>query len=303
MEVIKLAVLGATGFLGINLVKRLKEEGYDFIALIRRTSNTRLLDELNISYDYCNFNNVSDIKSKLDNISIIIHLAAITPNKKEPNLKDANITFTKNIISSINKTKIKKIIYISSANVLDNIQDDYELSKKECEKLVIESSLNYVILRPSLIYGQYDDKNLTTILQIIKNFPIIPIGGNGKYKIQPVYVEDVVSAIIFSLNQKISNKTYVVAGPEPIEFNKVIDIISSVLNKRRLKLHIPISITYILLKFYNFFSSKTLPIKSKKVIESKKYDISATKIDLNYNPISFHEGIKIWVQKEKKLLY
>ena len=104
------------------------------------------------------------------------------------------------------------------------------------------SGLNHTILRPSLIYGPNDIKNIGQLIKMARKLPFMPIAGNGKNKIQPIYIDDVTNVIISILKnpEKFYNKTYNLAGPDILEFNELLDLILKTLSLKKKKVHIPL---------------------------------------------------------------
>ena len=102
-----------------------------------------------------------------------------------------------------------------------------------------------------MIYGKEDKNSLGLLFKLIKKCPLVPVISNGNQKLQPVYVGDVVKAIITCLNIKQKNKTYLIAGPEEIDFNQIINITSKILSKKRIKLHIPLFL-FLLASLFRF---------------------------------------------------
>jgi nucleoside-diphosphate-sugar epimerase len=136
-----------------------------------------------------------------------------------------NVVGTKNIVEACRKNNAK-LIHVSTVNAIAGIKNAYGRTKELAEEIVVESEIDYVILRCTLIYG----KGSPDMEKIIKSvsMPIVPMIGSGKNKLQPVYVEDVVDAILKSAkthgskasgvaeNRRFScknGKIYNIAGP------------------------------------------------------------------------------------------
>ena len=132
------------------------------------------------------------------------------------------------------------------------------------------------------------------LFDIIKKYNFAPVIGNGNYKLQPVYVGDVVKVIIKCLEPRIKNKVYFVAGPEALTFNEIIDNASKILTRNPIKVHFPLAFIKVLLKPYELIA-RNPSLTYKKILmvtENKTCDISKTKRDLKFKPISFEEGLK-----------
>ncbi len=286
----RVLITGATGFIGHELVKKIKDT--QEIACIVRKENQFLKDN-KIKTIVCNLNNIDELLKKTKNFEVVIHLAGIVNTHSKKEFYNKNVELTKNLLNVCKKNKIKKFIFISTAVVASEVQGNYSKSKIEAENLVKQSGVDYVILRPSLVYGKEDKKNLSGIIKIIKKYPVFPLIG-GSSKLQPIHVDDVVDIIIQSIkNKKANNKTYFVAGPEEIIFKRVIKILSAKLNKKVLMVPIPPFIPIFLVKVYEKLSKNPAIVNEQmaRLMTNNVCDISETKKDFNFNPLTFKEGV------------
>ena len=282
-------VTGASGYIGSNLIKTLKNN-FKVRCLIRKTARLNNLKDYEIIYG--DLRDKASLENALKNVNIVVHLAAST-NVLDQNLKEINVTGTKNLIAACKKNKIEKIVFISSTAAA-KANDLYGKSKQEAENLIKTSDLDYVILRLGFVYSK-DSPNFLKIIKTIKKIQIIlPVIGNGKYKINPVNIDDVINAIIASIeNKKAINKTYYILGAKELEFNEFLDIVIKTLGLKRIKIHIPIVFSLFIAKILErLINNPPITISTIKAVQTPtNYDIKQAKKDLNYNPIDFHSGM------------
>jgi nucleoside-diphosphate-sugar epimerase len=217
-----------------------------------------------------------------DSIDIVIHLATSHIGGNE----QLNLQGSNNIIEFCKEKKIKRIIYISSMAVKRDILDEYGAIKLQIEELIKQSGLDYTILRPSMIYS---NKNLGIITKTF-NFPfIIPIIGNGHYRINPVYIDDLIKAIEKSIESKVPiKKEYDIAGGESMSFNELVKISMIRFKMKKLIIHIPLKLCILIFKIVPIVSVEAI----KGINQDTNADISSLKKDLKIIPISFREGVK-----------
>lgn len=246
-------ITGATGFLGKNLIPPLIKEGFNLNCLTR---NPDCLKNLPVKITFGDLENFQ-WPANSGKIDTVIHMAAVINAKNPRDFYKINCDGTKKLIDECLKNEVKHFIFLSSLNVLQKNPDDYAQSKKMAEDYLQISGLNYTILRPSLIYGPNDTKNIGQLIKIAKKLPIVPIIGSGKNKIQPVYVNDIVNVVIIILKnpEKFYNKTYNLAGPDVLEFNELIDLILKTLSLKKKRVHVPLS----LLRPFVFLYEKLSP--------------------------------------------
>ena len=169
-------ITGEKGFVGSRLAEFLKGSGRKVFFLEKD-----LIDREGILS--CNFG---------EPIEAIVHLAGIIGGRKTEDFQRINVEGTRNIVDLGRKLGVKKIVFISSLRVISSRSDPYIDSKREAEKIVAESGLLYVILRPSLIYGPGDNKNITQLVRLMKCLPLVPAFN---FSVQPVFIDDVAVAI------------------------------------------------------------------------------------------------------------
>lgn len=301
----KILITGATGFIGRQLIKKISEgksvvSKNQIVCLVRKES--RFLNDLKIKSLVCDLNDRENLLRAAKSFDVVVHLAGVvnTPSKKE--FYEKNVLATKNIIDACKANKIRKIIFASTAVVTSSVKGPYSKSKADAEKLIEESGLDYIFLRIALVYGEGDKKNVQGLIDIAKIFPLFPLIG-GKKLLQPVHVSDVTDAIIKSIKKKnLHRKTYFVAGPRPITFEYLIDLIMKNLNLKKPKINIPSFIPVFFVKVYERISKNPVIVSEQmeRMLEDKSYDISNTRSDLNFNPITVEEGLKLFIKGKAK---
>ncbi|HRZ85764.1 MAG TPA: NAD-dependent epimerase/dehydratase family protein [Candidatus Paceibacterota bacterium] len=270
----KILITGSSGFIGSNLLSSLNKK-YQVLTVSRFNGQ-------NNSYtgDLEDFNFVNRI---CKNVKVIVHLA-YSKNYM------SNITITKNLIQAARENKVQQIILVSSMSAKRNYPDDYGKNKKEIELLIKDSKLNYTILRPSIVYGK-GSKSFEFIINYIKKIPFFtPIIGNGKYKIYPVKVDDVVYAINKCIdNKRTLNKEYDLPGKDGIYFIDLINCLKKGINVSKKNINIPIWFCKIISIFFPKILNKN---NIKNLTEDSLADITNAAKDFKYSPISFNKGIE-----------
>jgi len=273
----KILITGGRGFVGKNLIK-----------LINKRYELYILSS-NMKYEFCenyligDLKNYPSFKNYLKEIEVVIHLAF---SKKY----SENIVMVENLINACNENCVKRLILVSSMAAKRKHPDEYGKIKMQVEKLIKNSGLNYIILRPSIIYGP-GSTSFNFIIEKIEKIPFfLPIIGNGKYKISPIHVDDVGKFIEIVLkNRDLGNREYDLPGGEEIEFISLIDALKSELKLKRINVGIPLFICNFIAMLFPFLISRQ---NIKNISENSNAEIHSARKDLNYNPIKFSEGVK-----------
>jgi len=254
---LNIVIPGAAGLVGQNLIIQLKEKGYQNItALDKHPENIKVLRSLHsdIKIIECDLAEPDDWQQEFENADVVLMLQAqIGSPTIEPFIRN-NITSTKNILELIKKHEIPYLIHISSSVVVSLANDFYTNSKKEQEKLVVDSGLNYCILRPTLMFGWFDRKHLGWLSRFMEKVPFFPIPGHGRYMRQPLYEKDFCNIIISAMEKQPKNKIYNITGKEKIDYIDIIETIKKIKKIKTPLIKIPYILFYTLMAFYALFS-------------------------------------------------
>mgnify|MGYP003984101359 FL=1 len=284
-------ITGASGFVGTHLVHALAKT-HKIRCLLRDSSKSSFPDCEIVEGDLLNY---ESLLHATEGIDTVVHLAAAISSTDTSSFFQVNVGGMENLVSASKKNKVNKFIFISSGAVTTN-EDLYSVSKEKAEKVLIESGLKNIILRPAEIYGEGDTKGITKLINLVRTFPAIPIFGKGDYTLQPVYIKDVISAIIQFVNSQFENhRIYNIAGPSVLTFNDVIDTISECLDVKRVKIHIPLSLIRLVVSLQEKVLPKPL-ISSDQITRittpGKQWDIQEAVRDIDFQPLFFREGIE-----------
>ncbi len=292
-------ITGGEGNIGKKLVLKLKNLPYS-ISLLTRQKSSNLDKDFSPRMVTGDLLNIESLYKATENIDLVIHLAGITHAHNEQLYYDINTQGTKYLIEACTKNKVRRFIYISSrAASADG--GAYARSKLLAEEEVKKSVLDWIILRPAEVYGAGEKEAITRLIKIIQKSYVVPVLGDGKYTLAPVYVGDVVSAIIASLNTNISKKIYTLAGPEEMTYNELINKILNCLHIKRTKVHVPIPIFRIASLIASILGVKSfVPDQIPRLLYEKSSDISLARRDLHFSPIKFERGLEILLGSKGK---
>lgn len=211
-----IAITGANGFVAKNLRKILYEKEINSICIARRNFQNDKSETKIVSAEFS-----TKLAIKIKNCDALIHLVGIGRETPENVYQETNVDLTKKIVEICKKAKIKKIIYNSGLGVSKNSTSSYFISKLKAEQLIINSGLDYTIFRPSYIIGKDDLLSQNLKKQIKKGTVIIP--GSGKYKLQPIFINDVIEIILKSVTSKnFSKKIIDLVGPKTVSFENFV---------------------------------------------------------------------------------
>ena len=222
----KILILGGTGFVGRHLCEKLAEGANgDFRAtvLTRRRSNAKHLQMLPmVDVVEGSAHDTATLTSLLAEHDAVVNLIAIL-HGSEAAFDKAHVQLPQTLVTACDAAGQRRIIHISSLGADTNAPSMYQRSKARGEAVLLNSGLDVSMLRPSVIFGA-EDKFLNTFASLQKMFPFIPLAGSTA-KFQPVWVEDVASALIKCIEDRTTiGQTYEACGPEVFTLKQLVKL-------------------------------------------------------------------------------
>ncbi|MBI2027832.1 MAG: complex I NDUFA9 subunit family protein [Deltaproteobacteria bacterium] len=270
-------ITGGTGFVGSAVVKALLTENKKVFCLVRKSSYQGQFAHLPVNIIHGDVTDCASLQEPWnESIDTVIHCVGIL-KEKPPHITHQKIVIegTSNLIKACQQKNIKKIIYISGLGTHNSAKSLYHQAKWAAEQSVRESGLNFVIFRPSVIFGKEDDF-LNQFEKMSRFSPFIPVVGNGEYQMQPVSIHDVSQCIVDSIESvKALNQTIEIGGPQRYSFNSILKLMLESTGRRRILLHLPMKILNVIVpifeKIQNFPLSldQMLMLSENNVTENK----------------------------------
>lgn len=288
----KIFVTGAGGFVGSHLVPFLKNEGYYVSGLVRSRRESKIIkDYAQVAIGDLSVN--GQWQNKIKGYDVIIHLAAEISSKTIQAFNKNNVRATENLVNAARRAGVQKIILFSSAAVTSIRQDFYAQTKKKQEEIVINSKINYLILRPSMIYGPGDTKNIGWLIKMIKRLPIVPLPGGGNFGRQPIFVGDICKIILKLIESKYKNRIFEIHGYQYVTMSQMTRIIIKKLGGFKPVISIPMF--FLITAFY--IGEKILPNPKftvdqiKSLISGEKFRGDRWRETFDIIPTKFEDGI------------
>ena len=173
---------------------------------------------------------------------VVVHLAAIPRESRGRRFDEVNVKGTERVIAAAERIGVRRLVHLSVMGAADDPKLAYLHSKWRGEEAVRASSLEWVVLRPSLMFGTGDGFfNLvkTTLRRWSPGVVVIP--GDGSTRFQPLSVDDLAIAVERSVaDAERAGSTYELGGPEWVTYREIVDAVMAATGMRRWKLGMPI---------------------------------------------------------------
>ncbi|MDP2600274.1 MAG: NAD-dependent epimerase/dehydratase family protein, partial [Deltaproteobacteria bacterium] len=191
----KILVSGGTGFLGSAIVQKLKEAGHSVFILSRKAVGPDIIRG--------DITKPETLPRALEGMEAVVQCAQfpghpIENRKKGYTYWQVDALGTENLSKFLKPAGIRQILYISGAGTDGKRSEPWFKAKWYAEQAVHASGVQTAILRPSWIYGP-KDKSLNRILGQARYLPFLPMIGNGKNRIQPLFINDLAEIVSLCL--------------------------------------------------------------------------------------------------------
>ena len=252
----KIILPGGAGLVGQNLVARLKDKGYtNIVVLDKHRANLAVLKKVqpDIIAEYADLANPGSWQHYFKDAEVVVMLQAQIGGNNYQEFARNNLDSTRLILDAIKSNKVPYLVHISSS-VVESVADDfYTNTKKDQEKMVLESGIPCPVLRPTLMFGWFDRKHFGWLSRLMKKIPIFPIPGDGCYMRQPLYVGDFCNIIISCIENKITDGIYNISGHEKVDYIDIIRDIKRATAAGTMIIKIPYRLFYGLLWIWGLF--------------------------------------------------
>jgi NADH dehydrogenase len=235
------AITGAFGYSGKYIARRLLNSGLKVRTL---TNSPDRKNDFGSSIEVFpfNFDKPEKLIEALRDVSVLYNTYWVRFN--HTNFKHSiAVENTLKLFDAAKKAGVKRIIHTSITNPSINSPLEYFSGKAELEKALIETGISYSILRPAVIFGK-EDILINNIAWMVRNLPIVGVFGDGKYKLQPIYVDDFAKLAV-EQGQSKDNRIIDATGCETFSYKELIQTICTILGKKRLIISVPDVIGYL----------------------------------------------------------
>jgi nucleoside-diphosphate-sugar epimerase len=256
----RVLVTGGTGFTGKALVRRLLDLGHEVVALdYKEGLRTQELRNWGAAVVLGSVTDRAVVDRAMKGVDVVHHLAAAFREMNVPNsyYYEVNVNGTRTVLDAARRHGAAKLVYCSTCGVHGNVErppaaedapirpaDYYQRTKFEAEPFVLAAGREgfpVSIVRPAAIYGPGDPERFYMIYKRVAT-GTFPIFGNGRTLYHPLYIDNLVDALVALLDPAVGNgQAYLIADEEYVEIERLVRMVGEALGVRVRTPHFPVT--------------------------------------------------------------
>jgi NADH dehydrogenase len=236
-------VTGATGFVGPHVVHALRARDLPVRALVRDPSRAARLQAWGVELVRGDVTDPSSLHGAVAGVDAVIHLVSIIRGRPA-DFERIMAQGTRDLVAAAKDAGVRRFLLASALGVDESTKDavPYFRAKWAMETALKESGLDFVIFRPSFIFGK-DGGALPTFIRVARFSPVTPVVGSGTLRLQPIWVEDVAEYFARAVDAPgVANRTFEIGGPDAPTWNEFWDLLKRTLGAHRPSVHVPLGV-------------------------------------------------------------
>lgn len=228
-------VTGAFGYTGKYIAARLLKEGVRVRTLTNSPHRANPFGGQVDAVPY-HFDDFDKLVESMRGATVLYNNYWVRFNYKDFQHSEA-VQNTLKLFNAAKQAGIERVVHISITNPSEDSDLTYFAGKARLERALIESGLSYAILRPTVIFGK-EDVLINNIAWTLHHLPVFGVFGDGKYRLQPIFVDDLAA---LAIEQAKSRENCIVdaIGPETFTYRELVQTIGNLIGARRPIIGVP----------------------------------------------------------------
>jgi NADH dehydrogenase len=234
------AVTGAFGYSGRYIARRLLDAGHSVLTVTNSLKRNNPFGGKVQAFPF-HFDQPELLTQTLQGMDVLINTYWVRFNHRLFNHDEA-VANTKVLLQAAKDAGVRRIVHVSITNPDIHSDLPYFRGKAELESFLASLGVSYCILRPAVLFGK-EDVLVNNIAWSLRHLPVFGLFGNGDYKLQPIYVDDLASAAVEKATGE-RNEIVNAIGPETFTYRELVEAVRRLLGLKRLVVSVPPELGY-----------------------------------------------------------
>ncbi|SNQ47400.1 conserved hypothetical protein [Frankia canadensis] len=279
----RILVTGGSGFVGRRAVRHAVDAGHEVVGVARAEPAAATLRGLG----------ARPVVGDLDDPPGLATAFAAAEADVLLNIASLGFGHIDAILAATRAAGLRRAVFVSTTGIFTALDPPSKRVRIAAERAIEASGLDWTIIRPTMIYGGPDDRNMARLLALVRRTPVLPLPGGGRLH-QPVHVDDLAATLLRALDAGAAiGRAYDVAGPVPLPFRDVVAAAGTATGRRVRCLPVPVRPVLALAGGYERHARRPR-LKAEQIArlaEDKAFDIAPARRDLGHRPRPFDAGL------------
>lgn len=293
----RIFIAGGTGFVGAHLVEALCEKGHELRLLVHRRSpgSTAGIDQ--IEGDVTNLESFQQAASGCDAVINLVGIIREFP-ARGITFERLHVRATANMLAATRTAGIRRYLQMSALGTRPDAVSRYHQTKFRAEELVRSSGLDASILRPSLIYGP-GDSFINMLAGQLRLIPVMPVIGSGRYRLQPIHVDDVARCFALALEMpETIGHCYELCGNNRLSYVELVDAVASAMGKPApFKVRMPLGLMKMTIPVMQRVPRFPITMDQLQMLIEENICDGRWKQVFRFEPLDFQNGIQAYLTR------
>ena len=293
----RVLITGLTGKSGRVLAELLREKGcnlpYTLRVLVRTVQQEKWGEQLLPGAEIYtgNLENQDDLTEMTRNVDVLFHISGIH--------------WSLPVVRAAADNGVRRMVLVHTTGIYSKYKaagEEYRRIEAAIDALAQSKGISLTYLRPTMIYGTLDDRNMIQFIKMVDRFNPMPMVNHGRYTLQPVNYRDLGRAymqVLEHLDETGEGKSYVLSGRDSLLLRALFAEIARCLGVSRRFLSVPFPLAYggAWVVYALTFGKKDFREKVQRLCEDRSYPHEKAACDFGYDPMPFTEGLRLEVEE------
>jgi NADH dehydrogenase len=231
----RFAITGAFGFTGRAITERLLAAGHGVVTLTRRSGTGDPLAQ-RITVRPIDTTRPDELRANLARVDTLFNTYWLRFPRNGETFEGV-LAQSAVVLAAARDAGVRRIVHVSVVNATPNAETPYVRAKAALEAVVRSSGLEWVIVRPTLLYGP-GDILINNLAWALRRLPIYGMPGLGRYTVQPVHVDDLARICVEAAEGEAS-RVLDAAGPDVLPYRELVALVRTAVGSRSIVLPMP----------------------------------------------------------------
>jgi len=292
----KIFIAGGTGFVGGHLKRELLKRGHELRMLVHKRSQETESGVEQVEGDVTRLESFVQAMGGCDAVINLVGIIREFPSRGVT-FERLHVQATANMLAAAQQAGSKRYLQMSALGSRPAAVSDYHKTKFRAEELVRASSLSWTIMRPSLIFGP-KDAFVNMLARQMRLAPIMPVIGNGRYRLQPIHADDVARCFALALEMpETGGQCFELCGNNRMSYIELLDAVAAAMGKSApFKPQAPLSLMKLVIPVMQHLPQFPITTDQLQMLIEENICDGRWKQAFQFEPIDFKQGIAEYLQ-------